>query len=222
MYRRAEGCQRHAASPRTNAPLLALCALIAALIPLYGGTARACSCLQQTPAEAYEQAVSVFEGHVLEITPAPAGDEHALPQLAVKLAVVRAWKGMEQEQVVVTTAGDSAMCGYAFELDKDYLVYAGSSAKGLSVSLCSRTAPVAAADEDLRLLGMGATPVEPRLPKAEADALKTPKPEPPARGGCASCTVQPARGAGEHALALTAGIAALVSARMTRRRNARR
>jgi hypothetical protein len=217
MYRRAEACQRHALSTPATAAALALFVAVSLLRP---SDAHACSCLRQSPQEAYEQAVSVFEGHVLEISPAPATEASALPQLAVKMAVVRSWKGMEQEQVVLTTASDSAMCGFAFEVDQDYLVYAASGTSGLSVSLCSRTALVGAAGEDLQVLGMGATPVSPRLPKGEQEALAQPKPEPPRHGGCASCAVVPARQPTRARAAWLAGVCVGfgVAVRVRRRR----
>ena len=215
MYRRAEGCQRHVG---TALPVV----LLAAAIQLYSATAQACKCLQQSPAEAYEQAVSVFEGHVIAVAQVPqATPEHGMPRLSVRFSVVRRWKGMEQEQVVLTTATDGAACGYPFAADGDYLVYASSDEHGLTASLCSRTRPVAEADEDVRVLGMGVTPVEPRLPKAEQDALQKPKAdEPPARGGCASCAVRTAPHKARAWALASCGLALVLAFR--RRRSASR
>jgi hypothetical protein len=180
--------------------------------------------MEQSPAEAYEQALSVFEGHVVEITHPEATPEHPAPELSVRMSVVRSWKGMEQEQVVLTTAADSAGCGYPFAADGDYLVYAASGTHGLIATLCSRTRPFAEADADVRVLGMGVTPVDPRAPKAEQAALAQPKPEPPARGGCASCTVLTAAPgtSSSSRLALVAGACLALAARLRRRRSASR
>jgi hypothetical protein len=227
MYRTAERCQRHVVTDGECAKRAfgtAVLTLLVALIQLYPAAARACSCLAQSPAEAFEQAVSVFEGHVLEIKPVPATPEtsgQTLPQLAVRLSVVRSWKGMEQEQIVLTTGTDSAACGFAFAVDQDYLVYASSGPSGLTASLCSRTALIADATEDIGVLGMGATPVDPHLPKAEQDALAKPKSEPPASGGCASCAVLSAANSarGGDASALSACVAlTLITRRVIRRR----
>src|SRR5436190_7000304 len=154
----------HAA--RTCARAATAVALIASVL-LTCERAFACSCVDRTPAEAYAQAVSVFEGHVLEIAEPPPGAEGAAAVIKVRLAVVRSWKGMEQEQVEVTTANNSARCGFAFAADQNYLVYAASAASGLSVSLCSRTRPIDQAGEDLAVIGMGATPVDPKAPESE-------------------------------------------------------
>jgi hypothetical protein len=118
----------------------------------------------------------------------PAEKTGPTAQRAVKLAVVRAWKGVESETVEVLTASDGAACGYAFVQGGSYLVYASAESDGLRVNSCSRTRSMADAGEDMAVLGMGATPVDPKAPSP------TPEPERPkalpARGGCASCAVQ--------------------------------
>src|SRR5262245_50364394 len=112
MYRSVEGCQRqraehrrnpleprgftmsHAARTRTRA---AFAAALSAGVLLTCARAFACSCIERSPAEAFAQAVSVFEGHVREIVEPPADAEGAANVITVRLAVVRSWKGMEQE-----------------------------------------------------------------------------------------------------------------------------
>jgi hypothetical protein len=164
------------------AALTALCALAPA-------RARACSCMQQSQRDAFEQAVAVFEGHVLEVK--PSATEPEISPVTVRFKVVQAWKGAEGEEVVLNTAANSAMCGYAFAAGKSYLVYASATEGKLDVSLCSRTQPSAAAGEDLKALGLGATPVDPKAdPHAAPPAAATD--EPPARGGCAGCALAPA------------------------------
>jgi hypothetical protein len=49
------------------------------------------------------------------------------------------WKGEMMKDFTVTTARQSAMCGYNFEVGKKYLVYANQSGDGLMVNNCSRT-----------------------------------------------------------------------------------
>jgi hypothetical protein len=189
-------------------------AVVAALACLAPARARACSCMSQTPADALAQAAAVFEGRVREV--APAQPEGEMPrQLRVRLQVVRSFKGSgTAEELVVTTAADSAACGYGFELDRSYLVYALAQRDGLDVSLCGRTQPIEEADEDLRLLGIGATPVNPGTPPplAEEDKAKT---EPPARGGCASCSAGAATagGLGSTLLPLALALAVLTCRR---------
>src|SRR5690606_22193376 len=70
------------------------------------------------------------------------------------------------------TNSSSAACGYTFEKNTSYLVYARESEGRLHVSLCSRTRPMAEAADDLVVLGAGATPVhiEPKQRGAAASA----------------------------------------------------
>jgi hypothetical protein len=117
---------------------------------------------------------------------------------------------MESEDAEVVTAVSSATCGYNFEVGKSYLVYAGTFDGKLNVSLCSRTALIDQAGEDLQALGLGATPVNPKTPPADVAPQQSVPEEPPARGGCAGCasTGSAARSAG--GLALTALFALLL------------
>jgi len=151
--------------------------------------AQACSCLQSTLPDAYAAAVAVFEGHVLEVQSVePTASQPGYRN--VRMQVVRSWKGTESEEVVVTTPTDSAGCGYAFSAEQSYLVYAGGQGGGLQVTLCSRTQPIAQAAEDLKTLGMGATPVDPKKQESPGVVAKPAAPdEPPARGGCAGCSL---------------------------------
>jgi hypothetical protein len=166
--------------------VLAMAALLGCGAWLYGLRALACSCSVLTPADAYQQADAVFEGRVVEVR-APAAEGGHGASRSVRLQVVRAWKGITDEQVEVATPVGSTACGYDFSTDQSYFVYAANRDGKLSVSLCSRTRKMAEAIDDLRVLGMGATPVDPRKdnqgPK-QAEPRQT-----PARGGCASCAV---------------------------------
>lgn len=140
--------------------------------------ARACSCLQIDVPTAFGQADAVFEGRVLEI-------ERSGGALRATLAVVQHWKGIESERVVVETAGDSAACGVAFEAQTSWLVYAEREGDRLRASLCSRTARIEGAQEDVAELGAGVVPVD----IGPSDGVEEEEPdEPPARGGCASCS----------------------------------
>jgi hypothetical protein len=144
----------------------------------HAAPARACSCLQMPPRQVFEESDAVFEGRVLEIVPNDNG-------ITARLEVVQSWKGVEIERVEVRTAGDSAACGIAFEVGTSWLVYADDENGVLSTGLCSRTARIEEAEEDLAALGAGVVPVE----VDEDDEVEEPETnEPPARGGCASCS----------------------------------
>jgi len=189
--------------PGNALPTILLCAAAS----LWTAPALACKCMPQSPADSLAQAVAVFEGQVVELRDGEPEKGGPAADRAVKLAVVRAWKGVESETVDLLTPSDGAACGYNFTRGASYLVYASADSSGLRVVSCSRTRPISEAGEDLRLLGMGATPVDPRMPSADAGADK-PK-APPARGGCASCAVQADRPAGAGGLLLAVAVIGL-------------
>jgi hypothetical protein len=137
--------------------------------------------------EGHLRSQAVFEGRALEVQ-SQAADGTPLERVRVRFRVVRAWKGVTTESIELTTANSSAACGYEFAPGQSYLVYADEENGTLSVSLCSRTQPMSDSGEDLEVLGMGATPVDPKAPPSER-VLTEKKPEAPARGGCASCSI---------------------------------
>jgi hypothetical protein len=136
---------------------------------LLAAPALACKCTLPAVADAREDARALFEGRVLAIEQQGDDPNSATGKQRVTLAVVRSWKGLEHdEQIDVFTNGSSAACGYMFEKNTSYLIYAGEHEGKLSVSLCSRTRPLADAAEDLALLGAGSTPVK-VVPKSAAE-----------------------------------------------------
>jgi hypothetical protein len=101
----------------------------------------ACSCLRSLEPvkkqvrQAFKDSTAIFAGEVLEISEDSA-DENSL---LVKIKVAKSWKGELSSEVTITTAKNSAMCGYSFEVGKKYLVYANGLKDSLMVSNCSRT-----------------------------------------------------------------------------------
>ncbi len=161
---------------RLSATLASLALLLAA------DPARACSCMEIDVQGAVAQADAVFEGRVLAI-------EREGGTVRATLAVVQQWKGVESERVVVETAADSAACGVAFAAETSWLVYAEREGDRLRAGLCSRTARIEDAEEDVRALGAGVVPVD----IGPGDGVEEEEPdEPPARGGCASCSASSA------------------------------
>lgn len=112
--------------------------------------AAACSCAPPPPPkEAMEKAKAVFAGKVTGVVDRDG-------RKTVTLDVSRSWKGAGVKKVVVTTASSGAACGYGFSTkgDAEYLVYAfDDGAGGLSTNICTRTKPLAGAEEDLKELG---------------------------------------------------------------------
>ena len=116
--------------------------------------AAACSCIPSPPPKkALEQASAVFAGKVTKIE--PAGDA----EKAVTIEIVKTWKGDHGKSVTLYTANDGAACGYAFKKGESYLVYAHLVKRGeekqLETNICTRTARLADAKEDLKELGEG-------------------------------------------------------------------
>jgi len=113
--------------------------------------ARACSCIKLSPSEGLTSSHAIFTGEVTKIEPNKAT---RFGGLEITLRVERVWKGDPQREIKVHTAGSSAACGYTFVKGEKYLVYAlRDDADPMRVSLCSRTALVKNAKEDLSYLG---------------------------------------------------------------------
>jgi hypothetical protein len=117
----------------------------------YAPEAHACSCMQLTPSEGLTSSYAVFTG---EVTAIEKNTATRFGGLEVTLRVKQVWKGPAEKELSVHTAGSSAACGYSFVEGATYLVYAlRDEADPLRVSLCSRTAPLDQAKEDLEYLG---------------------------------------------------------------------
>lgn len=121
--------------------------------------AYACSCVAPPPPqEALGQAQAVFAGTARSVVPAPNG-------VLVTFEVEQIWKGPEGGQFTLATPGSSAACGFEFVEGERYLVYGVAQDGQLSTNLCTRTALLASAGDDLAALGEGGA-VEP-APVAE-------------------------------------------------------
>jgi hypothetical protein len=164
-------------------------ALVLALSTLaFGSTALACKCAPHSVAEGLNDAAAVFEGRVVSIEDVTEGTDPAVAKKRVTLSIVRVWKDLEDvETVTLTTNAESAACGFQFERDTSYLVYANRSEQSLTVHSCTRTRLLADAGEDLTQLGAGVTPVRiiPATPAAQTKAAEPATTKPPKRGGCA-------------------------------------
>jgi hypothetical protein len=162
---------------------LALAGIALSSAALWASPAAACKCKFPTVEEGKEGAVAVFEGRVTKIEDEAKVEGGPPPGKRVTFALVRTWKTLEdQEQVTLRTNESSAACGYDFEQDKSYLVYAGGEPGALSASACSRTRPMSDASEDLGVLGAGITPVKVE-PAADAGPSAPPKTK---SAGCAT------------------------------------
>lgn len=111
----------------------------------------ACSCAGPAPpSEAFDESAAVFAGKV-------AGIESSNYGKIVHFDAERAWKGVTQSAITVTTGAGGGDCGYGFEEGKEYLVYAYGTGP-LSTGICGRTQPIMDAYVDLAALGPGYIP----------------------------------------------------------------
>jgi len=129
-------------------------------------SARVCSCVWgygRANAKAMVKAAlprtdAVFIGSVLSVTdrtwPLPTRPSMIVRTLKVVLIVDRAWKGVLTDSVVIWTGTGPGDCGYPFQVNERYLVFAAAADSGaFSTSICTLTQPLAAASEYVRGLG---------------------------------------------------------------------
>jgi len=115
-------------------------------------TMHACSCLARvySDAEKMDASTAVFVGTVTTITQTELSNTATFDVSAY-------WKGSVSKTQAVTTAKDSAACGYSFVVGTKYIVYANSSEGKLTTGLCGFTAT--ANDTAIANLGPAMTPV---------------------------------------------------------------
>jgi hypothetical protein len=105
------------------------------------GTSLACSCVatrepvKTQVSNAYKDSTAIFSGKVTSIEQTADGNTYV-----IKFAVKDTWKGTAGAEITVRTATQSSMCGYRFEIGKEYLVYSYGTVEALGVANCSRTA----------------------------------------------------------------------------------
>ncbi|MDZ7611875.1 MAG: hypothetical protein U5L10_03870 [Candidatus Moranbacteria bacterium] len=122
----------------------------------------ACSCVQPaSPQESLEQSTAVFAGKVIDVDVPSGLVVSSADPVKVTFEVSKIWKGPDYKTLVLTTARDEASCGYSFKENEEYIVYAYGEEDTLSTDICSRTKPLANAEEDLQDLGTGNSPTNP-------------------------------------------------------------
>ena len=160
-------------------------ALVAALVaqasPAAANQSGVCTCKSPTPQEALDSSTAVFEGRVVGHLDTMDGT------VRTTLEVTRTWRGPEAETLHLATPTPDA-CDLELEVGTTYLVYAAGPVDALRTDGCSGTKPIEQARADLTLLGVGAVAFDVPVVETGGDHDK-PKPEPPARGGCASCHI---------------------------------
>lgn len=135
---------------------------------------QACECEEidgsWTVADELERSELVFRGIVTSIE-SPFGGE-------VGFSVVTVWKGPIAAHITIWTGSGGGDCGYEFQEGVEYVVYVHSLDEGY-VGICSETAPVELAKDDLFELGSGVTPDPEHHPPARfVPGRRTPPPPP--------------------------------------------
>jgi hypothetical protein len=124
-------------------------ALAAAALVGVPSPSHACSCLlRYETCTSLRAAAAVFEATVdhVEATSAPSGAARSVDDRLERITFreVQPWRGAAATSLV--TPADSSRCGYDFEVGERYLVVAhAEEGRGLTVSSCSLTRPVAEA-----------------------------------------------------------------------------
>ncbi len=94
--------------------------------------ALACSCKSSTEEDkinAVKNASIIFSGKVISIVPTKNY------QNRVKFHILKSWKGLETNEIVVTTASESSACGVNFTVGETRMIYSFSNPP--STSSCS-------------------------------------------------------------------------------------
>ena len=147
-------------------PKRLIAAFILILISGSGRNVLACSCFDGgPPCQRFGTADAVFLGRVTQITDfeVVSKDDFFLERretfLRVRFEVQGAFRGVQGREVEVITNGSGIGCGYGFERNESYVVYAGRSQSdgSLSTGLCSGTKRAAAAKADLEYFQARAT-----------------------------------------------------------------
>ena len=124
-------------------------------VGLISQIAYGCSCMQPlSPDEELPNYDAVFSGTATKNQNWTA--THNLSPALFTFDVDTMWKGDTKETIIIKTAQSSAACGFNFEENQKYIVYASQYDDDyLEVSLCSRTGLLSNATEDLQELGDG-------------------------------------------------------------------
>ncbi|MGE0655443.1 MAG: carboxypeptidase regulatory-like domain-containing protein [Pyrinomonadaceae bacterium] len=119
----------------------------------------ACSCVGarsgNPPCQSFWNSPVVFSGRVAEITPVEVkvGELASFRQFRVRFAVSADHRGGVGQIVDVTTGQGGGDCGYKFEINEHYLVYAYKGENGtLSTGICSPTKRLVEASDDLEYI----------------------------------------------------------------------
>lgn len=143
-------------------------ALMIGVLWFFGDTEQvyACSCVQPgSPSEELEKFPAVFAGTVVSVQHSYDPDGRSVTRddrSTIGFEVSTVWKGTVYEEMQITTPPTGGSCGFTFEEGEEYIVYAYDSPYvegGYTTGICSRTALLEQAQEDIDELGVGNAPL---------------------------------------------------------------
>jgi len=109
-----------------------------------------CSCdAKVSPSAEYVRMDVAFSGKVINMV---IDSSSTYPSKKVYIDVIESWKGDLTGTITIWTAFSEATCGYNFEINSSYLIYAYYWYDSLSTNLCTRTNLLRWASEDLEFL----------------------------------------------------------------------
>lgn len=143
-------------------PVLILATLALSAAPVTTASlpaAPACTCMspKRPVCEVWWQTSAIFVGRVTRIrTVEDRSDAGTRTQMVATIRIAERFLGIARRdrEVDVRTGSGGGDCGFNFERDRTYLIYASRSAltNRLETGICSRTAPVEDAQADLAYL----------------------------------------------------------------------
>ena len=116
---------------------------------------KACSCMSSgPPCQSYWNTPVVFSGRVVEITTPKIEETRsaAFPEKTIRFAVNQGFRGISGATVEIVTGMGGGYCGYDFELNENYLVYADNYKGKIYAGICSRTQLLSKAGEDIEYI----------------------------------------------------------------------
>jgi hypothetical protein len=138
---------------------LKLSALLLVAFVAFAPESLACSCASSPPCRGYWEASAVFVGRRVGVRTVTVevgvGESKYKREMRVfRFAVDRAYRGAKSPFVEVRTGMGGGDCGITFNASEQYLVYAYADDETgtLGTGICTRTAPVAEAAEDLQYI----------------------------------------------------------------------
>lgn len=143
---------------KSRLALLSILALLVGAAPAEAPAAR-CTCMspKRPTCEVWWQTAAIFVGRVIDIDRVTEDleDGGEKESKIVTLRIQERLRGLERErEVEVRTGAGGGDCGFDFQRNEVYLVYANESARTgrLETGICSRTAPAEEAAADLDYL----------------------------------------------------------------------